>query len=95
MNEVINLFKKSMDSGQFIVKNASVSEFPDTPIEENRKISEMSINRVTAEPIFQIGGDRVKMRRRYPITIFKEGKDPFGEWTVKEEMMGIIFSPTA
>ena len=35
-NEVINLFKKSMDSGQFIVKNASVSMFPDTPIEENR-----------------------------------------------------------
>ena len=35
MNEVINLFKKSIDSGKIIVKNASVSEFPDTPIEEN------------------------------------------------------------
>ena len=93
-NEVINLFKRSKDSGQFIVKNASVFVFPDTPIEENRKISEMSINQNTVEPMFQIGGDRVKMRRRYPITIFKEGKDPFGERTVKEEMLGIIFSPT-
>ena len=35
-NEVINLLKRSKDIGQFIVKNASVSVFPDTPIEENR-----------------------------------------------------------
>ena len=35
-NKVINLFKRSKDNGQFIVKNASVSVFPDTPIEENR-----------------------------------------------------------
>ena len=55
----------------------------------------MSINRNAVEPMFQIGGDKVEMRRRNPITIFKEGKYPFGEWTVKEEMLGTIFSPTA
>ena len=68
-----------MDSGQFIVKNASVFVFPDTPIEENRKISEMSVNRNVVEPMFQTGRDRVKLRRRKPITIFKEGKDSFRE----------------
>ena len=94
-NEVFNHLTKIMDRGQFIVKNASIPMFPDTPEKENRKIYEMRANRYTAEPMFQIGRDRTMMGRRKPITIFKEGKDSFREGTTQEEMLGIIFSPTA
>ena len=46
-----------MNIGLFIVKNASIPMFPDTPKKEKREISEMRANRNTTEPIFQKGND--------------------------------------
>ena len=53
MNKIINLLKERMNRGLFIVKNASIALFLDTPEKEKREISEMRANRNTTEPIFQ------------------------------------------
>ena len=57
MHEIINLFKKSVNRGQFIVKNASIPLFPDTPEKEKGKISKGRAYKGTYEPLFQKGSD--------------------------------------
>ena len=60
-NEIINLLKKSMNRGLFIVKNASIPLFPDTLDKEKREISEVRANRNTSEPMFQKGKDNAML----------------------------------
>ena len=48
-----------------------------------------------AEPIFQKGRDRYKMRRGKPKSRSKVGKDTNGERTVQKEVMYILFTQTA
>ena len=52
MHEILNLLKKSINRGQFIVKNASIPLFPDTLEKEKGKIYEDRAYRNTYEPLF-------------------------------------------
>ena len=52
MHEIINLLTKSINRGQFIVKNASIPLFPDTPEKDKGKISEDRAYMNTYEPLF-------------------------------------------
>ena len=52
MQEIINLLKKNINRGQFIVKNASIPMFPDTPEKEKGKIFVYRANRNAYEPLF-------------------------------------------
>ena len=73
--KAFNLRDKCMNSRHNIVKKASVPEFPNTPEDENRKISVESREHGMAEPIIQKGRDRYKMGRRIPKSSCKVGKD--------------------
>ena len=63
MNEIIDLLKKCMNRGLFIVKNASIRLFLDTTEKEKREVSKGRANRNTFEPMFQKGNDSAMLDR--------------------------------